>query len=103
MLSLVSRRIATRFGPENSVAAVIANGLRSSSAANVLALSSRGTSPCESRTPTGMMRLVHGESCAHKEDARRKMSVTQLAARAIEEFYCYCQPCLDGNWRPIVI
>jgi hypothetical protein len=82
---------------------VIAKGLRSSSAAKVLTLSSRGTSPCESRMPTGMMRLVHGESCAHKEHARRRMSVTQLAARAIKEFYCLLSTVLGRELTAIVI
>jgi hypothetical protein len=84
MLPLVSRRIATRFGPENSFAAVISNGLRSNSAVKVLALRSCGTSPCESRIPTGMTRFVHGASCAHNEHARRRISVTPVLARTIE-------------------
>src|ERR1700722_3874324 len=87
MIPLVSTRIATRFGPENSVVAVISNGLRSNSAVKVLTLRSCGTSPCESRMPTGIMRFVQGDSCAHNEHARRKMSVTPAQARTIEESY----------------
>src|SRR6266567_645970 len=89
MLPLVSMRIASRFGPVNSVAAVISNGLRSNSAVNVLTPRSSGTTPCKSRMPTGMMRFVHVDSCAHSEHARasRKMSATAVLARSTEEFY----------------